>query len=407
MKVIFKIFLALLISCNLFSQWYAQPTNINNALKSVYFVNENIGFACGDNVVLKTTNSGVNWNTSTLPGRNNDILFINANTGFICSDSGRIYKTTNTGVSWNTINSGTLNNLMRLSFLNENTGIVVGYNRTIIQTTNSGISWVNRISNIDTMNFYGCTIINQNDYIASGTGSSIYRSTNGGIDWIHGTMGVVNPLWSSAFINDNTGWIIGCCGMFSKTTDKGVNWSTETYLTLGFTLYTMKFINSTTGYVCGDNGSLYRTTNQGNIWDSTATGTDQILYSFFMINNNIGWAVGNYGTILRTTNGGGPGYTIGIEPISNEIPNQFSLSQNYPNPFNPSTTVKFQIPKFSNVKITIFDILGKEIMTLVDEEVNPGIYEIGFDGGKLASGIYYYNLTTDNFSTTKKMVLVK
>lgn len=406
MKLIFKIAF-FLISCNLYSQWFTQPSGTTNTLKAVYFVNENTGFIIGENLILSTSNAGLNWNNSILQGRNNDILFVNNNTGFICSDSGKIHKTTNTGVSWNLINSGTSNTLMRISFQNENTGIVVGFNRTILKTINSGISWINLLTNNDTLNFFGCKIIDNDNYIVTGSSSSIYRTTNSGADWIPSTMGVVNPLWVPAFINDNTGWITGCCGMFIKTTDAGVNWSPEIYLTLGYTLYTMKFINNTTGYVCGDNGILYRTTNEGNSWDSTATGTNEILYSMFMVNQNTGWAVGNYGTILKTTNGGGPGYTIGIQPISNEIPKHFSLSQNYPNPFNPATKIKFEIPKLSNTKVTVFDILGKEVMTLVNEEITPGIYEIDFDGSKLASGIYYYNLITNNFSITKKMVLVK
>lgn len=408
MKSKFTILLGLLlVSYNINSQWFTQASGITNTLKSVYFLNENTGFIIGENLVLNTSNAGVNWNLNSLQGRNNDILFVNSTIGFICSDSGKIHKTTNAGTTWNVINTGTFNNLMRISFLNENTGIATGFNRTILKTTNSGINWVNTITNIDTLNFLGCKVINENNYIVSGTSSTIYRSTNSGTSWVASTMGFVNPFWEPAFINDNTGWIIGCCGMFIKTTDAGISWSPEIYLTLGYTLYTMKFINSTTGYVCGDNGILYRTTNQGSSWDSTVTGTNEILYSLFMVNDNTGWAVGNYGTVLKTTNGGGTGYTIGIQQISNEVPNQFSLSQNYPNPFNPVTKIKFQIPKSCNTKISVFDILGKEVVTLVNQEINAGVYEIDFDGSTLTSGIYYYNLTAEDYTITKKMVLVK
>ena len=408
MKSIFRISIALLvISYTTYSQWYTQSSGVINSLKSVYFINENTGYVIGEGLILSTTNAGTNWNNVSLPGRNNDILFVNSNTGFICSDSGRVYKTSNAGLNWSLVNTGTFNNLMRISFLDESTGLIVGFNRTILKTTNSGVSWGSLITNLDTLNFFGCKIINENDYIVTGSSSSIYRSTNSGTSWIPATMGVVNPLWVPAFINDNTGWITGCCGMFIKTTNTGQTWSPEIYLTLGYTLYTMKFINNTTGYVSGDNGIIFRTTNQGNSWDSTATGTNEILYSMFMVNQNTGWAVGNYGTILKTTNGGGPGYTIGIQHISNELPEHFSLSQNYPNPFNPTTRIRFEIPKLSNTKITVFDILGKEVMTLIDVEIKPGIYEIDFDGISLASGIYYYSLKSGDYFTTQKMVLVK
>lgn len=98
---------------------------------------------------------------------------------------------------------------------------------------------------------------------------------------------------------------------------------------------------------------------------------------------------------------------IGIEPISNEIPNRYRLFQNYPNPFNPVTKIKFSVPKLSNVKLLLYDVLGKEIKTLVNNELKPGIYEIDFNGGNLASGVYFYKLISGDFEETKKMLLIK
>jgi hypothetical protein len=85
----------------------------------------------------------------------------------------------------------------------------------------------------------------------------------------------------------------------------------------------------------------------------------------------------------------------------------FSLAQNYPNPFNPTTTIRFSIPKKSAVKITVFDILGKEIAIVAEKEYSRGVHELGFDGSNLSSGIYFYRLEADGFSETKKMILVK
>jgi len=98
---------------------------------------------------------------------------------------------------------------------------------------------------------------------------------------------------------------------------------------------------------------------------------------------------------------------IGIQNISNEIPKQFSLSQNYPNPFNPNSKIKFQIASLSNAKLVVFDILGREVETLVNEQLKPGTYQVDFDGSKLASGVYFYKLETKDFTETKRMVLVK
>jgi hypothetical protein len=100
-----------------------------------------------------------------------------------------------------------------------------------------------------------------------------------------------------------------------------------------------------------------------------------------------------------------------ITEISNEIPDNFSLSQNYPNPFNPVTKITFAIPPSKGARgmtqLIIYDILGREIATLVNEQLQPGTYETAWDGSNFSSGIYYYCLVTNEFNETKKMVLIK
>ncbi len=95
----------------------------------------------------------------------------------------------------------------------------------------------------------------------------------------------------------------------------------------------------------------------------------------------------------------------GIQTI--EIPSFYSLSQNYPNPFNPSTSIKFTMPKGDNVKLVVFDILGREVKTLVNEFKNSGSYEVNFDASTLSSGVYFYRLEAGEFTDTKRMLLVK
>ena len=90
-----------------------------------------------------------------------------------------------------------------------------------------------------------------------------------------------------------------------------------------------------------------------------------------------------------------------------DIMKVFSLNQNYPNPFNPSTTIKYSIPKQSNVTLKLFDVLGSEIATLINKELPQGSYELEFDGSELTSGIYFYKLQARNFIKTKKMILLK
>jgi len=107
-----------------------------------------------------------------------------------------------------------------------------------------------------------------------------------------------------------------------------------------------------------------------------------------------------------------PDSLIGIKKISSEIPTNYKLFQNYPNPFNTTTKIKFSIP-FKNrkvnlyIKIIIYDILGQEVKKLVNENLNPGIYEVIWDGSNFSSGVYFYRIFTDEFSETKKLILLK
>ncbi|MCJ7554712.1 MAG: T9SS type A sorting domain-containing protein, partial [Ignavibacteriaceae bacterium] len=91
----------------------------------------------------------------------------------------------------------------------------------------------------------------------------------------------------------------------------------------------------------------------------------------------------------------------------NLIPGTFALGQNYPNPFNPSTTINFALPQTSNVVLKVYDVLGREVATLLNGEKAAGNYEVNFDASQFASGMYIYTLQAGNFSTSKKMMLMK
>jgi hypothetical protein len=103
---------------------------------------------------------------------------------------------------------------------------------------------------------------------------------------------------------------------------------------------------------------------------------------------------------------------IGINPVSNEIPNKFILGQNYPNPFNPNTEINFAVPKSEFVTIRIYDIMGREVYTLVNERLNPGNYRVNWQsinsyGDDVASGVYFYKMNAGNYIESKKMILVR
>jgi hypothetical protein len=122
---------------------------------------------------------------------------------------------------------------------------------------------------------------------------------------------------------------------------------------------------------------------------------------------------GNGGAVVYAGFGATPiyydnsGLTTAVDPIGNQVPERFSLSQNYPNPFNPTTNIKFEIPTTGYVKLAVYDMLGKEVATLVNDIKTAGVYSIDFNGASLSSGVYFYKITTDNFSDIKKMMLVK
>lgn len=112
--------------------------------------------------------------------------------------------------------------------------------------------------------------------------------------------------------------------------------------------------------------------------------------------------IGSYALIDQLSLGG----TSDVEQI-NQNPSDYSLKQNYPNPFNPSTNIEYSIPEASFVQLKVYDVLGNEVATLVNEEQNAGVYRADFSGTDLTSGTYFYRLSTDSFSESKKMLLLK
>jgi hypothetical protein len=171
----------------------------------------------------------------------------------------------------------------------------------------------------------------------------------------------------------------------------------------------IRFINSKTGWACGDSGNIFRTDNAGINWQKQNSGTKALLRTISIIDQNNLWIGCDSGKILKTTNGG----ITFINYNENQISNSFMLFQNYPNPFNSTSKIKYQLKteninkKFS-VKIIVYDILGKEIIILVNDKKLPGIYEVNFNSNKLSSGIYFYALFADELKVdTKKLILLK
>ncbi len=150
--------------------------------------------------------------------------------------------------------------------------------------------------------------------------------------------------------------------------------------------------------------NIYLSTNNASTWLQYNMGITSDIYIYNFI------AAG--GNFLAGTSQG-----LWIRPISdsvtavkvnkNKLPNTFSLSQNYPNPFNPSTSIEYQIPKSGLVTLKVYDVLGREVETLVNEEKPAVSYEVRFEGSSLSSGIYFYRIQAGDYALAKKMILMK
>jgi photosystem II stability/assembly factor-like uncharacterized protein len=285
--------------------------------------------------------------------------FFNANTGFIGALEGLV-KTTNGGANF-TLITNQIHFISSLFFINENTGWCITESGDLYFTSNSGDSFTKQHS-------FG----------------SYHRSI--------------------FFNNASTGFVPGFSGIY-KTTNAGESW-TYTFIDSSAEIKGVKFTDYNNGWAYSRfSGKIYNTTNGGATWQFQFQRPGQF-YGLEAIDSNNLWAVGNTGMnglICKTTNGGA---TL-IQPMGDIFPDKFSLSQNYPNPFNPVTNIEFSLPQKSFVKLKVFDLLGREVQSLVNENLSAGKYKYDFNASALPSGIYFYKLETENFSETRKMVLLK
>ncbi len=374
--------------------------------------------------VYKTTDGGLIWfgfptgDTNRLSG----LFFIDNNTGWVVGQHGKIAKSTNGGTTWLLQNSGVLSWLNSVQFFDSNTGYAVGSkdsNRVILKTTNGGANWQVLLRNNQSRLYSVSVLSPQVVYCVGDSGAVVYTS-NGGTNWINQVSGATSTLRDVIFKNYgpvSIGWIAGKNGVILSTSNGGTNWISRSFNTINY--YGIDFGSFDTGYVCG-RGRIYKTVNGGLNWFQQITPVSDTINikDIICINAQNVWAVPWSGNLIYTTNGGGP---IGIDPISNEIPTGYLLEQNYPNPFNPNTKIQFSIPNSSFAKLTIYDVTGRVMAILVNEELRPGKYEVEWDASHRASGIYYYMIEVNtprsdksehpsqegNFTETKKMVLVK
>jgi hypothetical protein len=176
------------------------------------------------------------------------------------------------------------------------------------------------------------------------------------------------------------------------------------------------FLNANTGWIgskivympiSGDVGINLSTTNGGSTWTTSSfAGTENSdnAWSIFFVDANNGWFTSDDGMIGHTTNGSSTGVR---NAEVNQTPLGFSLQQNYPNPFNPSTVIGYQVSSLGKVRLNVYDVLGREVATLVNDVKPAGSYTATFNAANVPSGVYFYRLQTSSFTETKRLVVLK
>ncbi|MGA2669104.1 MAG: hypothetical protein ABSF32_09345 [Ignavibacteria bacterium] len=420
--------------------WYQQfMPNLNGMpVSDIFFLDSLTGWAVTGtnsgpghiNYILKTTNSGDNWNivfsdTSFF----SRVKFINFNTGYSSGGSGGgtgyLYKTTNGGINWVRYVYG-IAELEDMSVLNKDTLWVVDHDPLtggVFLTTNGGANWTQQaafgINNPSHIYMFNARI----GFI---DGGGLKKTTDGGTTWVPISGG---DYFTKMYLVDSlTGW--KCNGYMKKTTNGGYNWTTQTLPQGGIIITSEmnKFSNigrdtiwGVGGWVFysanGNRGMIYRTTNGGNNWlfqvPDTSINISEYYHNSF-IDKLHGWAYPYVNRGVHTITGGDAVWYTGIVQQSKDVPKSFILKQNYPNPFNPRTVIPYSLKSSGYVRIIAYDILGREVQRMVDQKQSAGEYEVDFMGKFTATGVYFYRMTVDPstgsgqaFIDTKKMILLK
>ncbi len=386
------------------TQWAQISTIGNNELRGVVFFDEQTGVVCGASGIWRSTTSGINWTHVWNVADMNALSFINSSTGLAAGNNGRILKTTDGGLTWNVIVTSVSENLYAIDWANASICWAVGQAGRILKSSNYGNSWFTQTNTLsdDLKAVYMPDPLN--GFIAGGNSRELVLSTiNGGNTWFSLLNEPGNFLTGIYVIpNNNYKIAVGSNGRIRRTITGGM-WPVISSGT-NAQLNSIQFVDLSTGYIAGNNGTILKSTNAGGNWTSQQSNTTNYLNSIYFINTLTGWAVGQNGIVLRT------GIPVGLQNYGSEIPVKFRLYQNYPNPFNPKTKIKFSVPatgKNNFVKIIVYDVTGKQITTLVDENFAPGSYEVDFNGENYSSGVYFYRMITNDYSEVKKMILVK
>jgi hypothetical protein len=331
---------------------------------------------CGETWFTRSTNGGVTWSPMAVAFTGNHYSFVtditmdqNGNAWSVTADdqffrvNPVIRFTSNLGASWETktqivdMPSGHTNTNVHLKSVNNKLYAAWTHTRTFADSvnfsvsTNGGNSWsTKKISDTDTLNPFSQTILTIHPAFSVSDNGNIYA------------------VWSDSRERHNSIDSSHFNVYLTRSTDGGATWSSNMKIS-GPSNFS-RVLNSYPNVAVRSNGAVDTVLV---VWDK-------------------------YRNIL------GP---QAVTQLGNEVPQKFLLEQNYPNPFNPVTNIKVNISSRGFVSLKVFDITGREAAILINEEMNAGVYNVDFNAGSLPSGVYFYRLAANNFSDTKKMILIK
>ncbi len=413
MKKYICLFVLLLFLNEVSAQWIQIENIPSNEVPSI-FVNENNIYVGTNNVVYFSDDYGKNWQASSVIDEENDVDFIST----VVVHKGKIYAGTynfgvyvsaDNGTTWTQMNNGLFGagGQTIIDLLVRGDSIYAGTAGAgiFIRDLNESNGWSHYSNGLYfeiSYNINSLKLIDNIIYAGAGGNGTFYKNDGTSTLWQEVKFGDLQsqPLIMNDIIKLNSEFIISATYGLYKSKD-GINWN---YYNPGigfswnsnFAVHGQKiFVHLSKG---GGRTFLFESTDYGESWNFLEQQDGNEIYYMTVVDNKLlaGKFFGLWYLDLNTT-----------EVDDDIISDGFVLHQNYPNPFNPVTKISYSIPKSGFVSLKIYDVLGKEISTLVNNEMKAGIHEIEFNGSNLASGVYYYQLRSGNFSETKKFVLIK
>jgi len=366
-------------------------------------------FAGAEYGVFRSTDNGGNWTEINNGITNTSVRSLAIN------DSGHIFavtiddggfRSTDNGNNWTEINNGLPWSLVKDLAINDSGHVFVGFQvfGGIYRSTDNGDNWRHILTDKSAYTL----AINDSGHVFAVTFASVFRSTDNGENWteINNGLSYTTTIISLA-INDSGHIFVGSSHGVFRSTDNGDHWTgANNGLSSSGGVAHLLAINDSGHIFAAFWYGVFYSTDNGDNWTALDSGlpNNTRVYSF---------AFNNAGQVFAGTRGGGvfrsvEATTVSVESSIEIAPKNFELSQNYPNPFNPSTIISYSISKSDFVTLTIYDILGREIQTLVSKFQLENIYSVNFEASKLSSGIYFYRLHVGHeFVGTKKMLLMR